>query len=68
MGVIVSLVIRTDEALSQALESRAKQAGVEPAEYALAILREAMNRDEADLERAIQETLQENAELYRRLA
>lgn len=41
---------------------------MEPAEYALAILREAMNRDEADLERAIQETLQENAELYRRLA
>lgn len=64
----MSLVIQPDEALAQEIERRAQQAGVEPSEYALSILREAMNRDQADLEKAIKETLTENAELYRRLA
>lgn len=64
----MSLVIQPDEALAQEIERRAKQAGVEPGAYALSILREAMNRDQADLDTAIKETLTENAELYRRLA
>ena len=64
----MSLVIRPDESLSSEIELRAKEAGMEPEEYALSMLRKSLERNAADFETALKETLEENAELYRRLA
>lgn len=64
----MSLVIRPDDFLSSEIERRAKQAGMEPEAYALSVLRETLASSSADFETALKETLEENAELYRRLA